>query len=339
MRFSGFGVELIKVVQCQTKGMDDRKGQHAVRVSPLPAFDFCSVKEGLDHFGALASHQILDHVQPTEIRHSPCRIVASNISLLDCATGSQLCTLNVARGDVLLGGEETEPLEVGDLLTNMLVDRCGEVHQFGREWEPVLMDDHVDLVRLQQRFGALREVNAQRIEVGFHLVDVAKRGARTRCCGEDSTVRPLRTVQPPDLCIGVVARGMVGFVHDQQRNLTQVDGAVGGVVAHHLGCGHENPAMVPHGLSLLWGCFTGVGHNAFFVHLQKLPCHTNVLVHQTGGRSDQDDFVLRRAEVFRHHHPLDGGFSETGWHHHQAGAGERPFKGTELIGPCLHAIP
>ena len=137
----------------------------------------------------------------------------------------------------------------------------------------------------------------------------------------------------------MVARSVVGLVHDQQRHFRQVNDAVGGIVPYHLRCGHENPAKMPHGLALLRGCFTGVGDDALFVHFQKLPCHANVLVHQAGGRRDQDDFLRRCAQMLRHHHPLDGGFSETGGHHHQAGAGECPLKGAELVGPCLHAIP
>ena len=56
---------------------------------------------------------------------------------------------------MLLWGEEPESLEMGDLLTDMLVNRSSEVRQFWREGEPMLMNDHVHLVRLQQGFRAL----------------------------------------------------------------------------------------------------------------------------------------------------------------------------------------
>ena len=135
--------------------MDDREGQQPVGVPPLPPFDFCPVEEGFDHVRALAAHQILNHVQPAEVGHSASRIITAYISLLNRTAGPQLGTLDVTGGDVLLGGEEPESLEVADLLSNMLIDRGGQVRQFSWEGEAMLMNDHVHLVRLQQGFSAL----------------------------------------------------------------------------------------------------------------------------------------------------------------------------------------
>ena len=168
-------MEFVEVVQSESELVNHRQRQHAVGFAAASPLFLCSVQEGLSHLGALGLHEVHQHVNATQVGHTPCCIVATHIPLLDGSTGALLSTFNVVGANVFLGGHEALPLEMGHFIVEVGAQGCDEGEQGFGEVKHVGVNLHVNIVSAEQRFGSFAQVEVVGVEVGADLVDVAQR--------------------------------------------------------------------------------------------------------------------------------------------------------------------
>ena len=200
------------------------------------------------------------------------------------------------------------------------------------------VDVHVDIVGVEQRIGALAKVEIVSVEVGPHLVDVSKRRARTGRCSQHSAVGVGSLIECSNLCVRMISRGVMSFVHNEKVDFRQIDDATHRIVSNHLRCGHDHRRLFPEDLPFVWTRIARVGYDGFLVDVEVLYGHASLLVDQTRGGCDKDDLLTSSSEKFCHGHPFDGSFSKTRRHHHQTGKGKNTFEGAKLVASCFNPI-
>ena len=240
-----FGMEFFSALEGKTEVMDGLKSQQTVGVSSVPPLLFSTIEKRLDDFCSLRFDQVDHHVEATQVPNSASSIITPDVALLNGLAGSKLGTFNIARRDVFLGGEEPKTLKVGHFVAEVLLHGSSKGGKnFGR-WQPMLMNDHVHIVRFQKGLGSLGKIHAQGSQIVLHLLDVFQIGTWAGRGTQNPTIRSLLPIQPSDLCVGVIAGCVMRFIDDEQRNFTQVNDLVHRIVTNDLRCGHEHATLVP----------------------------------------------------------------------------------------------
>ena len=97
-------------------------------------------------------------------------------------------------------------------------------------------------------------------------------------------------VKVADLGIGMVSRGVVGFIEDEQVHLREVNDAVHGIVAYDLRRGHHQGGRLPTFSAFFWRRLAGVGKNPLGFKPDSFSGHSDLLVNQPRGWGNKDDF-------------------------------------------------
>ena len=280
--------------------------------------------------------QIDEDVDATEVSHSSGGIVAASVPLLDCSARTLLRPFDVVGADVGFCRHETLTLKISHLVVKVRFEGCDQGGQRIGELDDVRVNLHVHVVSAQQRIVSLAKVKIVGVEIGADIVDVLQRGSRAGGSGQHPPLGIGSLVELAHLGVSVVSGGVVRLVHDEQPHLRKVDDPVHGVVANHLRCSHDDGRLVPQCLSFVRAGVSSVGNNPFALEVESFNRHASLLVDQPCGRGDEHDFFHAPSKVFCHRHPLNGGLTETRWHHHQAGKRKNALKGTKLVAARLH---